>query len=704
MNNTNNKLRSKWWLHPLFLGVLIALPAFFLLFQSVSRYEVSTLLSQVTEGRRFMLHDMDGDGWTEKLILGYAHHTPDLYETENQNHATLNIIQIEDIAKQNINSRQFNWSMTWLAGADAMFGDYDNNGLQEIYLWGHRADSLFLIGIEGYGEQGLFLQRYIEKAHFRESSPDFTLEAAPLRDLNGDGFPDILFSLNTGYNIQPRGLFIYDIRHDSLIRTPSGYICYIGQPFASEWEGNIYIGSSTYTPGNHTDTSDGTLPDHVHYFTLYNAGLQPLFPYIPMGCEGNTLEVMPLFSTQDTLLLLNLSCPKQQINSLLAYRPDGHMLSTADLPEMTTFHLLPFGDPQSGKLALHDPSHGRVYSVDETLQLHPISEKLPPSFAHHISLDLDMDGNMEHLFRDDTRLEYLITDDRFRRQATYKLPQIERIVRFYPGATRGNGNITLLASAERLYYLQYRKNPWFLLRIPAFFLMYASAAGLFALLFHFRERNLSRQYEARQRMLQLEMLTLRNQIEPHFTFNVLNAISSLVHQGAEEDARRHIGEFSALLRNALQHSNQIAIPLQEELDFVTQYLQLQQMRYKDQFSSEVILAPGINMLMPVPRLCIHTFVENAIKHGLSAKPQGGKLQISLEVKGPILEIIVEDNGGGLTAGKHQDSTGKGLTIMNELFAIYYKLRGDVVTYAIADRNSIDPDATGTRITIRVPVS
>jgi LytS/YehU family sensor histidine kinase len=93
-------------------------------------------------------------------------------------------------------------------------------------------------------------------------------------------------------------------------------------------------------------------------------------------------------------------------------------------------------------------------------------------------------------------------------------------------------------------------------------------------------------------MLQLEMLTLRNQIEPHFTFNVLNAISSLVHQGAEEDARRHIGEFSALLRNALQHSNQIAIPLQEELDFVTQYLQLQQMRYKDQFSSEVILAPG----------------------------------------------------------------------------------------------------------------
>jgi hypothetical protein len=72
-----------------------------------------------------------------------------------------------------------------------------------------------------------------------------------------------------------------------------------------------------------------------------------------------------------------------------------------------------------------------------------------------------MDGNMEHLFRDDTRLEYLITDDRFRRQATYKLPQIERIVRFYPGATAGNGNITLLASASVYTTCSTGKTPGF---------------------------------------------------------------------------------------------------------------------------------------------------------------------------------------------------------------------------------------------------
>jgi signal transduction histidine kinase len=211
--------------------------------------------------------------------------------------------------------------------------------------------------------------------------------------------------------------------------------------------------------------------------------------------------------------------------------------------------------------------------------------------------------------------------------------------------------VSWTAFAQRQYLMQL---DWLLMT-------YSAIIGLSYALDYRRESQARAIKEAtlETRLVEARLKTLQAELHPHFLFNTLHAISTLVHTSPDA-ADRMISRLSDLLRLTFDGTGAPAVSLQEELEFLQKYLEIEQIRFQDRLSvlydvdSETLDAE-------VPRLILQPLVENAIKHGVSPRSGRGLIQISSRVHDNALWIEVKDNGVGLDGtSRSRLHTGVGL--------------------------------------------
>jgi sensor histidine kinase YesM len=160
----------------------------------------------------------------------------------------------------------------------------------------------------------------------------------------------------------------------------------------------------------------------------------------------------------------------------------------------------------------------------------------------------------------------------------------------------------------------------------------------------YRERELkTSQLEAR--LAQSRLQVLKMQLHPHFLFNTLNAISELIHKDPES-AERMIGDLSDLLRMSFENLETQEIPLKQELEFLRKYLEIEQMRFHDRLRIKMEIAPD-TLDAKVPNMILQPLVENAIKHGLAPRSEGGQIEIGAVKNNGNLSLTVKDDGIGI---------------------------------------------------------
>ncbi len=152
--------------------------------------------------------------------------------------------------------------------------------------------------------------------------------------------------------------------------------------------------------------------------------------------------------------------------------------------------------------------------------------------------------------------------------------------------------------------------------------------------------------QLKAQLAQARIQALQMQLQPHFLFNTLNAIATLVHKDADA-ADEMIVNLSELLRFTLDHSEQQEVPLRQEIDFLQRYLAIQQTRFGDRLNIAWEIEPSL-LDVPVPNLILQPLVENAIRHGI--EPQAGPGQVTIRAvrRNGHLELTVQDNGPGAT--------------------------------------------------------
>ncbi|HEX3166674.1 MAG TPA: histidine kinase, partial [Chitinophagaceae bacterium] len=150
-----------------------------------------------------------------------------------------------------------------------------------------------------------------------------------------------------------------------------------------------------------------------------------------------------------------------------------------------------------------------------------------------------------------------------------------------------------------------------------------------------------------KQILELEAKALRAQMNPHFIFNCLNSIKSLIQQHEEEKSVIYLTTFSKLIRTLFNNADKKEISLYDEIETCKLYLQLEAMRFDSKFSYTVNVDENIDLkAIQIPALIVQPFIENAIWHGIVPSNNGGHISLDVGKQDSIVEIIVDDNGIG----------------------------------------------------------
>ena len=158
-------------------------------------------------------------------------------------------------------------------------------------------------------------------------------------------------------------------------------------------------------------------------------------------------------------------------------------------------------------------------------------------------------------------------------------------------------------------------------------------------------------------LAQTRLQMLGMQLQPHFLFNTLNTIAELVHQQPAA-AERMIAGLSHLLRETLHASLVDRVPIEQELQLLERYVEIQRARFGDRLTVDVAIEPDAKGSL-VPSLLLQPLVENSIKHGIGARAGAGHIGIRIARRGDTLTIEIRDDGRGLTAGTVKEGIGIG---------------------------------------------
>jgi hypothetical protein len=211
-------------------------------------------------------------------------------------------------------------------------------------------------------------------------------------------------------------------------------------------------------------------------------------------------------------------------------------------------------------------------------------------------------------------------------------------------------------------------------------------------------------------MYELETKAVKAQMNPHFIFNSLNSIQQFILGGDNENAYRYLAKFSKLVRKLLESNTSDTITLEDEIDLLKRYIEIEALRFESVFKYEIEVDERLNMgAVEIPHLLVQPFIENAIWHGLLQKKGDKKLKVSFAyINEKCLNCVVEDNGVGRNFKKPDViilKTKQSLAIefIKQRLELLQKTKNINCGFEFIDKKDEQGNSTGTKVTITIPI-
>lgn len=208
----------------------------------------------------------------------------------------------------------------------------------------------------------------------------------------------------------------------------------------------------------------------------------------------------------------------------------------------------------------------------------------------------------------------------------------------------------------------------------------------------------------KKKNLQVQLQSLRREMNPHFVFNSLNSVNQFIASNDEIAANNYLTKYATLMRNVMNASNKDFVTLQDEKEALQHYISLEHLRFEDQFQFKISIDENLDYNQTkVPNMLLQPFIENAIWHGLRYKKDKGLLSVSIKKNNDRIEAVIEDNGIGVEASKaiktvHQQTyDSRGIKNTMERMETLNKLYNCAITYRTEVLNT--DDNSGTRVII-----
>ena len=249
------------------------------------------------------------------------------------------------------------------------------------------------------------------------------------------------------------------------------------------------------------------------------------------------------------------------------------------------------------------------------------------------------------------------------------------------------------------------KTKWFMVLAGAFLIAFISIAYKLRVKKIRKEESEKSAYE--KQLLELEAKALRAQMNPHFIFNCLNSIKSLIQEKQTEKGVTYLTTFSKLIRTLFNNADKKEITLYDEIETCKLYLQLESMRFDTKFSYQVNVDENIDLKsVQVPALIIQPFIENAIWHGIMPKNNGGTVLVNVSQNNGHIEIAIEDDGIGREASQQNKSINtahqsKGVNLTQARLELDNLLQQRQATLVTIDKKAENRASAGTKVIITI---
>ncbi|MBX3255195.1 MAG: histidine kinase [Chitinophagaceae bacterium] len=206
----------------------------------------------------------------------------------------------------------------------------------------------------------------------------------------------------------------------------------------------------------------------------------------------------------------------------------------------------------------------------------------------------------------------------------------------------------------------------------------------------------------------IALQSLRREMNPHFIFNSLNSVNQYIAENNELEANKYLTSYSSLMRNVMENSGKDLVPLNVETDHLKKYLELEHQRFREKFDYIITESKDIDAEATlIPNMLIQPHLENAVWHGLRYKDGKGKLLLEFQKKGKRIDVIVTDDGIGITKSRllktenqklHQsrgiNNTMERISLLNDIYKMDISVKAEEIN------NNQD---TGTRVIISIPI-
>lgn len=678
-------------LSPYFIALIVCL-FLFIFIPPIEKYKIELTDSWII-GKDYAhsyYRDLDHDGKSEYILS---------YSSRDKRHA----IKVMSHDKKIINQWNFSGSCPE-RGNRTFTGDYNNNDQDEIFVFSQTGDSIMLHYFEPLNkESSEFRNIFIDSISRNYSKKnDYSIGPHKLIDLNNDGYRDLIFNINAGFSIQPRKQYIYDIKNSKLIRSPAmGVVLHSLKYEDIDNDGFPEITGNCSSPGNIKDSMNIPYDDNSVWLIVFDHKLNFEFEPIEFSGARSILTTVPVKFGDSSYIAVTYhnTGTVDSIAHIAFYSSKGKHIKRIDLPG-DYLSLFSDADQKNKKYYCITEDH-TVYKINKNLNISPVCKLENKATLISRALDIDSDGKNEFIFNQSNSNQISISRNNFKHHVDF-YPDASQPFYFKDYSIKLNGSLKsqlYVQLGSQCFLFNYYKNPYYWTK----WLLYAGlylAVLLFILLIRWLYKiQIESRIRLEKQISELQFNSLNNQLSPHFILNAMNSITAAVYKENKKDAYLFGTRFSNLMREVLLSSEHISRSLEKELKFVENYLELERFRFNRQFDYKIDIQEDVDTDAAVPKMIIQTFVENAVKHGISLLKLKGLINIEIKKKVNAVMIIVEDNGIGRQKAQEfkTSGTGKGLKIVNQIIHLYEKLTQKRIIILTDD---VEPH--GSRVIIQIP--
>lgn len=563
--------------------------------------------------------------------------------------------------------------------------DIDMDGIKEIALFTQNSDSVFLNIFSFRHKKIILSNRFITKIGGINEAIDYRLFVFGDEDVNMDNSSELFFIVSGSFSVNPRRVYRYDYRNDELISSPNtGSALRHGVLFNHDSLFYIMVTGNAY--GNVAADYPFPFHDTCNWLFSFNSDLQFISEPQSFGSYPSLIS-KPIYDGDYVYILYQGNTDKGERDGFVRLEPGGRNIDTILFEDDIGNRIYELAFKEETIWFAYSINSYQLLTIDQENMLLNGSKwerKLDGKKLIHKD-DISGNNKMEAFFYDPQKSELIVYSDKGHKVARTVIDVSPYWMTVFPGTIERRGELCLISKGKlSIYSLERneRKFGYFLLWLLIYFLITVFISSIS----YFQQSANIKRARMEKEMAGLQVINLRNQLDPHFVFNALNSVGNSIYSDNKEYTYDLFQQFTRLIRSMLYLPDEVNWPIKKEIGFITDYLEFQKRRFPELFHYRILVSGSIPKHILIPRMSIQIFAENAIKHAFTDSDIPGLLTILVRQEKTCVEVIVADNGVGIDKhrnNKGRGGSGKGLELMKkqiDLSNTLYKTNYELFVY------------------------